>query len=161
MRSCSGLSGTLAGLLLAAAWAAPADAQDAGQWGYYSASPHATRYSPLAQIDESNVARLRVAWRHAQADSAILAANPDFNLNNRYMVTPIYVGGLLYVPNGFGLAEAIDPATGRTAWTQKPLVAAPEGLPSLMISKGVAYWGRGDEARILHVRQQHLFALNP
>ena len=30
-----------------------------------------------------------------------------------------------------------------------------------MISKGVAYWGRGDEARILTVRQQHLFALNP
>ena len=30
-----------------------------------------------------------------------------------------------------------------------------------MISKGVAYWGSGDEARILTVRQQHLFALNP
>jgi quinoprotein glucose dehydrogenase len=30
-----------------------------------------------------------------------------------------------------------------------------------MISKGVAYWGTGGDARILHVRQQHLFALNP
>jgi quinoprotein glucose dehydrogenase len=30
-----------------------------------------------------------------------------------------------------------------------------------MISKGVAYWGTGEEARILTVRQQHLFALNP
>ena len=30
-----------------------------------------------------------------------------------------------------------------------------------MICKGVAYWGRGDDARILTVRQQHLFALNP
>jgi quinoprotein glucose dehydrogenase len=77
------------------------------------------------------------------------------------MVTPIYVGGLLYVPNGFGLAEAIDPSTGRTVWTQKPLIDGPEGLPSLMISKGVAYWGSGGEARILHVRQQHLLALNP
>jgi quinoprotein glucose dehydrogenase len=147
--------------LLAAACAAPLQAQDSAQWGYYSASPGATRYSPLAQIDESNVERLRVSWRHQQADPAILAANPDFNLNNRYMVTPIYVDGLLYVPNGFGLAEAIDPATGRTVWTQKPLIDAPEGLPALMISKGVAYWGRGNDARILHVRQQHLFALNP
>jgi quinoprotein glucose dehydrogenase len=148
-------------MLLAAVCAAPLAAQDAGQWGFYSATKGATRYSPLAQIDESNVARLRVAWRHKQADPAILAANPDFALSNRYMVTPIFVDGLLYVPNGFGLAEAIDPKTGRTVWTQKPLIDAPEGLPSLMISKGVAYFGRGDEARILHIRQQHLFALNP
>jgi glucose dehydrogenase len=148
-------------VLLAAACAAPLAAQDASQWGYYSASKGATRYSPLAQIDASNVSGLRVVWRHKQVDPAILAANPDFSVSNRYMVTPIYVGGLLYVPNGFGLAEAIDPKTGRTVWTQKPLIAAPEGLPSLMISKGVAYWGNGADARILHVRQQHLFALNP
>ena len=109
MRLRFGLLHGLPAVLLAAACAAPLHAQDAGQWGFYSASKRATRYSPLAQIDESNVGRLRVAWRHKQADPAILAANPDFTLNNRYMVTPIYVDGLLYVPNGFGLAEAIDP----------------------------------------------------
>ena len=151
----------LLGLLLTAGCAAPLHAQDAAEWGFYSASKGATRYSPLAQIDESNVARLRVVWRHKQADPAILAANPDLNLINRYMVTPIYVDGRLYVPNGFGLTEAIDPKAGTTLWTQKPLIDGVEGLPSLMISKGVAYWGRGDEARILTVRQQHLFALNP
>ena len=149
------------GTMISVAFVAPLHAQDPSQWGFYSANPHATRYSPLAQIDASNVGRLGVVWRHAQADPAILAANPDFNLTNRYMVTPIYVGGMLYVPNGFGLVEALDPATGRTLWTQKPLIDGPEGLPSLMISKGVAYWGSGAEARILHVRQQHLFALNP
>jgi quinoprotein glucose dehydrogenase len=151
----------LLGLLLAGSCAAPAQAQDAGQWGFYSASKGATRYSPLAQIDESNVDRLRVAWRHKQADPAILAANRDLTLSNRYMVTPIYVDGLLYVPNGFGLTEAIDPKTGSTRWTQKPLIEGVEGLPSLMISKGVAYWGSGADSRILTVRQQHLFALNP
>jgi quinoprotein glucose dehydrogenase len=152
---------SLLGLLIAGSCAAPLHAQDANQWGFYSASKGATRYSPLAQIDKSNVNRLRIAWRHKQADPAILAANPDFALSNRYMVTPIYVGGLLYVPNGFGLAEAIDPKTGQTVWTQKALIDGPEGLPSLMISKGVAYWGSGNDARILTVRQQHLFALNP
>jgi quinoprotein glucose dehydrogenase len=151
------LSVTLLGLALTA----PLAAEDAGQWGFYSSNKHATRYSPLAQIDASNVGGLRVAWRHKQADPAVLAANPDLSLSNRWMVTPIYVGGLLYVPNGFGLAEAIDPKTGRTAWTQKPLIEGPQGLPSLMISKGLAYWGTGNDARILHVRQQYLFALNP
>ena len=151
---------SLAFLLLATS-AAPLHAQDAAQWGYYSGDKHTTRYSPLAQIDKANVAQLRIAWRHPQVDPAIIAANPDLTVSNRYMATPIYVGGMLYIPNGFGLAEAIDPKTGRTLWTQKPLIDGPEGLPSLMISKGVAYWGRGDEARILTVRQQHLFALNP
>ena len=151
---------SLAFLFLAIS-AAPLHAQDAAQWGYYSGDKHTTRYSPLAQIDKANVAQLRIAWRHPQVDPAIIAANPDLTVSNRYMATPIYVGGMLYIPNGFGLAEAIDPKTGRTLWTQKPLIDGPEGLPSLMISKGVAYWGRGDEARILTVRQQHLFALNP
>jgi glucose dehydrogenase len=148
-------------LLFLAGSGTPLHAQDAEQWGFYSANGHTTRYSPLAQIDASNVARLRIAWRHPQADPAVVAANPDLTLSQRYMATPIYVNGALYIPNGFGLAEAIDPKTGRTLWTQKPLIDGPEGLPSLMISKGVAYWGRGGDARILTVRQQHLFALNP
>src|SRR5262245_26707002 len=50
------------------------EAQDPSQWGYYSASRGATRYSPLAQIDASNVGGLGVVWRHKQADPAILAA---------------------------------------------------------------------------------------
>jgi quinoprotein glucose dehydrogenase len=136
-------------------------AQESG-WGDYSADKHATRYSSLAQIDKSNVAQLRVVWRHPQADPAVLKAN-ELTLSNRYMATPIYVDGRLYIPNGFGLAEAIDPKTGRTLWAQAPLIAPPDGLPSLMISKGVAYW-RGDNgapARIFNVRQQHLFALDP
>ena len=30
-------------------------AQDAAQWGYYSGNSAAMRYSPLAQIDRTNV----------------------------------------------------------------------------------------------------------
>ena len=113
--------------LLAAAWAAPIAAQDPGQWGFYSANKQATRYSPLAQIDSSNVGRLAVAWRHKQVDPAILAANPDFSVSNRWMVTPIYVDGLMYVPNGFGLAEAVDPKTGRTCGRRSRLSTGLEG----------------------------------
>jgi len=149
------------GLALISLLSAPSRAQNTPQWSAYSADAHATRYAPLAQIDSTNVAKLRVAWRHPQVDPALLAADSEIRLSNRYMATPIYMSGLLYVPNGFGLAEAIDPQTGRTVWTQKPLIDGIEGLPSLMIGKGVAAWGQGDDARILNVRQQHLFALNP
>ena len=147
--------------LLSGACLHAAHAQSGAGWSSYSADSHASRYSALDQIDKSNVAKLRVVWRHPQADPKILAANPDLTLSNRYMATPIYVDGRLYIPNGFGLAEAIDPKSGRTLWTQKPLIAGAEGLPSLMIGKGVAYWGAGADARIFNVRQQHLFALDP
>jgi quinoprotein glucose dehydrogenase len=77
------------------------------------------------------------------------------------MVTPIMVDGALYAPNALGLAEAFDPATGRTIWTQRPLVAGPEGLAGGTVPKGLAYWSSGSESRILTIRQQYLFALNP
>src|SRR5262245_7199255 len=46
----------LAIAVVAAAGTGPLAAQDPGQWGFYSASKGATRYSPLAQINASNVA---------------------------------------------------------------------------------------------------------
>jgi glucose dehydrogenase len=70
---------SLASLLLVTS-SATLHAQDAEQWGFYSANRHTTRYSPLAQIDASNVARLRVAWRHPQVDPAVVAANPDLTV---------------------------------------------------------------------------------
>ena len=148
-------------LLTLALAAAAASAQNA-EWRYYSADNGATKYSPLAEIDKDNVGRLAVAWRHPHVDPALLAANPDLaSPSNRYMATPIIVDGTLFVPNGFGLVEALDPATGRTVWTQRPLVPGIEGLPAAVISKGVAYWRDGAEARLLTVRHQYLFALDP
>ncbi len=88
-------------------------AQDASQWGYYSGNSATMRYSPLAQIDRTNVRNLKIAWRHPHADPAIVAEDPDLTFSNRYMSTPIYVDGLLYVPNAFGLVEALDPKTGK------------------------------------------------
>ena len=34
-----------------------------GEWRRYGADSGTTKYSPLAQIDKSNVSRLQVAWR--------------------------------------------------------------------------------------------------
>ena len=92
-------------------------AQNDVEWRYYSGDNRATKYSPLDQIHKDNVSRLRVAWRHAHVEPSILSTNPQLRISNRYMSTPIMVSGVLYVTNALGLAEAIDPATGRTIWT--------------------------------------------
>jgi quinoprotein glucose dehydrogenase len=137
-----------------------ADAKKTGEWPYYSADNRATKYSPLDQINKDTVTKLRVAWRRPQADPDLLAANPEIRLSNRYTATPIMVNGLLYVPDGFGLVEALDPASGRTVWTQKPLTPAPDGLQNGGAHWGVAYWGQGSEGRIFSTRAQYLFALD-
>src|SRR5437879_3759363 len=46
-----------------------ADKDPAREWRYYGADPGATRYSPLDQINRSNVKRLRIAWTHHTEDS--------------------------------------------------------------------------------------------
>ena len=75
------------------------------------------------------------------------------------------VNGVLYVPDGLGLVEAIDPGTGRTLWTQKPLLPGADGLQGGGAHWGVAYWSPtgtpSAEARIFTTRAQFLFALDP
>src|SRR5262245_28940429 len=137
-----------------------ADAKKAGEWPVYSADNRSTKYSPLDQISRDNVGTLRVAWRRPQADPALMTAHPDVRLSNRYTATPIMVNGVLYVSDGYGLAEAIDPGTGRTLWVQKPLTSAPEGLQGGGAHWGVAYWSQGADARIFTTRAQYLFALD-
>ena len=150
----------IASVLITGAYAADS-AKKTGEWRFYSADNRATKYSPVDQINKDNVATLRVAWRRPQVDPAILAANPGLRLSNRYTASPIMVDGVLYAPDGAGLVEAMDPASGRTLWTQAPLVPGTDGLLGGGAHWGVAYWGQGAEARILTTRAQYLFALNP
>jgi quinoprotein glucose dehydrogenase len=143
---------------LAALRAASSDTQN-GQWRRYSADNGSTKFSALDQINRSNVAQLKVAWRRPQAPPDIVAANPGLRLNNNYRATPIMVDGVLYASNGLGLAEAINPQTGATIWVQKP---GDDPLRGSASARGVAYWtdnGRND--RIFTYRNQFLYALDP
>jgi outer membrane protein assembly factor BamB len=105
----------------------------AGDWAFYSADNSATKYSAADQINPSNVSSLHVAWRRPQVDPAILSANAGLRISNRFTASPIMVNGVLYAPDGLGLVEAMDPATGRTLWTQPPLTPGADGLLALRV----------------------------
>lgn len=53
--------------------------------------------------------------------------------------TPIEIGGVLYAPDGVGLAEAFDATTGRTIWVQRPFTQKISDVAGLS-TRGVAYW---------------------
>ena len=130
-----------------------------GQWPSYHGETGGTKYSPLDQINKGNVGRLRIAWRRPAVDKSITAANPDLRFSNNFRATPLMVDGVLYSPNGIGLVEAFNPASGATLWVQEPRVKGPEGLRGSS-TRGLGYWTGGSDKRIFVVRGEFLIALS-
>ena len=127
-----------------------------GEWRFYSGDNGARKYSPLDQIRPDNVGTLQIAWRRPHLDASLTTGAPP-RVSNNFRSTPLMVNGVLYASNAVGLAEAFDPATGKTLWVQKP---GDDGLRGTS-NRGVAYWGEGAEARLITHRNQRLYALDP
>lgn len=128
-----------------------------GQWRSYSGDSGSTKYAPLDQIDKSNVNQLRIAWRRPAVDPTLSARDKSFGFSNNFRASPIMVNGVLYSPNGVGLAEAFHPGTGKTIWVQEPFDAKDLAGDS---TRGLAYWTDGRDQRILVQRGEYLYALN-
>src|SRR5271170_1537787 len=74
----------------------------AGTWPTYNGDYSGKRYSPLTQINQSNVKGLTLAWA-AQMRSAAIKS------------TPLEVNGILYLTTPDNV-WALDARTGRTVW---------------------------------------------
>ena len=165
MRHQKMLAGTLMLALAVAASGSPppAYAQEGaagGEWRAYGGDNGATKYSPLDQIDATNVAELQVAWSRPTVDPSILAVAPDLAFSNANRATPLMVDGVVYAPNAVGLVEAWDPATGETIWVQEPVGDGPAAYRGAG-HRGIAYWTDGTERRIIAHRGEWLYALDP
>lgn len=104
----------LAATLFALPSPAPADVNDAGvadpnNWPQYHRTYNAWRFSPLDQINTSNVARLKVAWIHQPGD-----------ITHGVQATPIVIDGVLYYISAYNNVWAVDAASGKTLWRYTP-----------------------------------------
>jgi quinoprotein glucose dehydrogenase len=155
-QACALVVGT--GLLLGMALAAVPPADQIVEWRHYSGDNAATKYAPLDQIGKENVSTLAIAWRRPHLDPSLAAlVPPSLRLSNNYRATPIMIGGVMYVSNAIGLAEAFDAETGRTIWVQKP----GEDVSGGTSNRGVAYWREGTDERLFSFRGHSLYALDP
>ena len=145
-------------LILVSCSQEPEETSVVGEWPAYAATIGSTKYTDLDQIDAANVNELEIAWRRPALDQHYLAMNPQQNYSSAYIATPIMRNGIAYIPNGVGLVEAFNPSTGETIWVQEP-IGGVEDLPGA-VTRGVAYWTDGDDARILVQRGTFLYALN-
>ena len=107
--------GIAAGLFLSGAVAAELDGQrliqadkEPGNWMTYHGTYKSWHYSPLDQINSSNVGRLVEAWSHVASRA-----------NRGLQSFPLAIDGVLYYVSPYNQLYALDGATGRPLWTYK------------------------------------------
>jgi len=112
-------------------------------WPGYGGDPGGSRYSPLTQINRSNVGQLRVAW---QMDPAI---GPR---SGRFQAQPIVVDGILYTVTPGINVVALDGATGKLKWSWN------SGTQTSV--RGLTYWTNGKEQRLLAAFSHYVYAID-
>ena len=147
-------------LLVTVAVAVPGAQQSDSEWRNFGGDKAFTRYSPLDQIGPDNVDGLRIVWRRPAMDPELQTAFPDLRPNAYLRSTPVMIDGVLYAPNALGLLEAFDPGTGETVWRQAPFDATMAEVAGRS-TRGVAYWTDGADRRLLLVRGEYLYAIDP
>ncbi len=112
-------------------------------WNSYLGGPDRNHYSTLSQITLDNVTQLKVAWSYSAPDSGQMQMNP------------IVVDTILYGVTAALRAVALDARTGREIWRFGDSLNLENST-----SRGVAYWSRDKDKRILFTQGAHLFALD-
>src|SRR5580700_9661123 len=103
-----------AAFVASSAFAQPVDtariqAGDANDWLTYHGSYNSYHFSPLAQINTSNVANLGVAWIHIPGRST-----------RGLQSTPLVADGVLYYTGSYSRVFALNGATGEVIWSYFP-----------------------------------------
>jgi quinoprotein glucose dehydrogenase len=137
----------LVGLAAAAALAADPPAQ--ADWPRVGNDPGAMRYSPLDQINRSNVARLIPAWTYHTGE-----LDPD-GKGRTIECTPLVIDGVVYVTTAYLKVVALDAATGQERWRFDPLKERPFPFTPASggVNRGCAFWSDGQPSgprRIVH-----------
>jgi glucose dehydrogenase len=127
-------------------------AQDA-DWPMYNRDLAGTRYSPLTQINTTNVSKLVKAWTYRfNRDGKTISGLSASELYQE--ITPIVVNGVMYMPSGDRVV-ALEPETGKEIWSYE----VPNALASF---RGVAYWAgdANNPPRVIFTTGRKMAALN-
>ncbi|MDO8545701.1 MAG: PQQ-binding-like beta-propeller repeat protein [Opitutaceae bacterium] len=139
----------LAALWLASSHVSAASPPANADWPTYLGDKHRSLYSPLQQINRSNVGELQVAWTY------------DTGEKGEYQANNLIVAGVLYTATTSRRVIALNAATGRELWQWDP--ASDRAGPGGRRQRGLVYWKNesGTEHRLFTAVGNYLFALDP
>lgn len=95
-------------------------------WAFYGGDQQKTHYSPLSQINTSNVAELEVAWSYDTGETGGL------------QTSPIEIDGTLYGISPSQKIFALDAGSGKLKWKFD------SGVAGTQPDRGLAYWSSAD-----------------
>jgi quinohemoprotein ethanol dehydrogenase len=104
--------------------------REPGNWMSYSRTYSEQRFSPLDQINATNVGSLKLAWYY------------DLDTSRGQEATPLVVDGVMYTSTAWSMVKALDAKTGRLLWSYDPQVSR-EILIKICcdaVNRGVAVW---------------------
>ncbi len=107
------------------------------EWAAYGRDAGGSRFSPLDQINRSNVKNLKVAWTYRTGD---VSTGKNARSSSAFQSTPIMVDGTLYVTTPFNRVMALDPETGKERWTYDPKIDLQKGYDNQLNSRGLSMW---------------------
>jgi quinoprotein glucose dehydrogenase len=116
---------------------AESNAAKVGEWSSYGGDHGGSRFSPLAQINRTNVQQLKIAWIYHTGDVSDGANHPR---RSGFETTPIMVDGTLYFSTAFNRVIALDPETGAARWSYDPGIDLNRGYSEGLINRGVSTW---------------------
>jgi len=153
--------GIAAAVAVAAVLAAAGAERGLVDWPFWGGDPGSTHYSPLADINTSNVQELRVAWTWKTGEKPL----PEYDTRpGMFENTPLVVGGVMYLSTPYNRVVALNPETGAEIWSYDPKSYV-DGQPANgtgYVHRGVAWWrdSRNGEERIFLNTRYRLVSLN-
>jgi quinoprotein glucose dehydrogenase len=120
----------------------PAPPQSPHDWPRYGGTAEGNHFSPLTQINRSNVTHLQAAWTFDTGEEGGLQTNP------------LILNGILYGITPTQKTFALNAATGKLLWKFD------SGIKGTQPDRGLAYWSSGTSARILVGVMNFLYALD-
>ena len=129
------------------------------EWPAYGGDAGGTKYSPLADIDRTNVARLTQIWAWDPGDKPI----QEFGTRpGNFQNTPLMIGNVLYVTTQYNRVVALDAESGRELWAFDPK-AYVDGQPpngTGFVHRGLAAWRDGGRLRLFLNSRYRLICLD-
>ncbi|HEY4149624.1 MAG TPA: pyrroloquinoline quinone-dependent dehydrogenase, partial [Chitinophagaceae bacterium] len=110
----------------------------AGEWPAYGRDAGGSRYSPLKQVNDKNVAQLREAWTFHTGELQTYTGT-DALSKAAFEATPLMIGHTLYFSTPSNRVFAIDAVTGKQQWLFDPKINLHNDFSEIS-SRGVSAW---------------------